>query len=353
MVGTLSRRSPVAFEFVAKADETSVEVSGRTVRVTNPDKLFFSARGETKMDLIEYYLTMESSVLNALQGRPTMLERYPDGASGKSFFQKRVPDHAPEWLEQTTVATVNGTTSNAMVIADLAHIVWAVNMGCLGFHVWPYRADEAEWADELRIDLDPMPGVAFDQVRDAAALTRDLLSEHGITSYPKTTGSRGIHVYARLEPRWDSYQVRACAVAVARELERREPTLVTAAWWKEERGSRVFVDYNQNAPHKTVFSAWSARARVGGQVSTPFAWSDLESVVPDELTIATVAQYVAERGDAWASINDDLQRLDSLMDQVAIDEAAGLMDAPWPPVYPKMPNEPPRVQPSRARKDPA
>ena len=337
---------------MGSADVTSLTVAGRDVRVSSPNKVFFSQRGETKMDLIEYYLSVEGPLLNALQGRPTMLERYPDGASGKSFFQKRVPAGAPEWLQQTTVATVNGTTSNAMVIADAAHVVWAVNMGCLGFHTWPYLAAVPEFADEFRIDLDPMPGVTFDQVRDAAALVRQYLDEHGITCYVKTSGSKGLHIYARLEPRWDSYQVRACAVAAARELERRRPDLVTAAWWKEERGARVFIDYNQNAPHKTVFAAWSARARVGGQVSTPFAWSELDSIDPTEMTIATVAGYVGDFGDAWDSIKAVPQSLLSLLDQVALDEAAGLMDAPWPPVYPKMPNEPPRVAPSRAKKDP-
>ncbi len=332
-------------------DVTTIEIAGRDVAISNPSKVFFSQRGETKMDLIEYYLSVEGPLLHALGGRPTMLERYPDGASGKSFYQKRVPDHAPEWLEQTTVATVNGTTSNAMVIADMAHVAWAVNMGCLGFHTWPYCAEVPEFADELRIDLDPMPGVTFDQVRDSAAHTRALLLDHGVESFAKTTGSRGIHIYARLEPRWDSYQVRSCAVAVARELERRHGDLMTAAWWKEERGSRVFVDYNQNAPHKTVFAAWSARARVGGQVSTPFHWDDLDSLDPNELTVASVAGYLAERGDAWAEMGAQPQSLLSLFDQVALDEAAGLMDAPWPPVYPKMPNEPPRVQPSRAKKE--
>ncbi len=336
---------------MTRGDATTIQVAGCDVRVSNPDKVFFSQHGETKMDLIEYYLAVETPFLNALQGRPTMLERYPDGASGKSFYQKRVPNHAPEWLQQTIVSTPNGTTSNAMVLADMAHVVWAVNLGCLGFHAWPYLAAQPEVADELRIDLDPMPGVHFDQVRDAAACTRGLLDEHGVVSFAKTTASRGIHIYARLEPRWDSYEVRACAVAVARELERRRPDLMTAAWWKEERGARVFVDFNQNAPHKTVFAAWSARARVGAQVSTPFAWSELDTIDPQRLTIATVPGYVAECGDAWGSIAQHPQSLLSLLDQVAIDEAAGLMDAPWPPVYPKMPNEPPRVAPSRAKKE--
>lgn len=327
-----------------------ISVSGRDVTISNPDKVFFTQRAETKLDLIEYYLAIEGPFLNALQGRPTMMERYPDGASGKSFFQKRVPDSAPDWLQTTVVATPNGTTSNALVLADMAHAIWAVNLGCLGFHAWPYPAASPDIADELRIDLDPMPGVTFDDVRAAAALTRALLDEHGVASFPKTTGSRGIHIYARLEPTWDSYQVRACAVAVARELERRHPELVTAKWWKEERGSRVFVDYNQNAPHKTVFAAWSARARVGAQVSTPFSWDDLDTIDPTELTIATVPGWVAQYGDAWATMPTQPQSLLSLLDMAALDEAAGLMDAPWPPVYPKMPNEPPRVQPSRAKK---
>ena len=337
---------------MATTSKETISVSGREVTISNPDKVFFSQRAETKLDLVEYYLSIEGPFLNALQGRPTMMERYPDGASGKSFFQKRVPEHAPEWLHTTVVATPNGTTSNALVLADMAHAIWAVNLGCLGFHAWPHPAALPEIADELRIDLDPMPGVTFDEVRMAAALTRELLAEHGVECFPKTTGSRGIHIYARLEPRWDSYQVRACAVAVARELERRRPDLVTSAWWKEERGTRVFVDFNQNAPHKTVFAAWSARARVGAQVSTPFAWDALETIEPVELTIANVASYVSQNGDAWATMPDNVQSLTSLLDMVALDEAAGLMDAPWPPQYPKMPNEPPRVQPSRAKKEP-
>jgi DNA ligase D-like protein (predicted polymerase) len=274
------------------------------------------------------------------------MQRFPSGAEGSSFFQKRVPDSAPDWLETTIVSTPNGTTSRALVLADLAHVVWAVNLACLGFHVWPYRADRPEVADELRIDLDPQPGVGFEQIRAAAAELHGLLDEHGIVGYPKTTGSRGLHVYVRLEPRWDSYQVRSAAVAVARELERRKPKLITAAWWKEERGKRVFVDYNQNAPHKTVFGAWSVRARPGAQVSTPVTWEEIESIHPDELTIATVPG----RGDPWATIDDEPQSLEPLLELHERDRAAGLMDAPWPPVYPKQPGEPPRVAPSRAKK---
>ena len=221
-------------------------------------------------------------------GRPVLMQRFPQGAGGPSFFQKRVPKNAPDWLETTTVMTVNGTPSRALVIADLAHVVWAVNLGCLGFHVWPYLAADPDHCDELRLDLDPQPGTDFSHVRAAAAELKALLDELGVVGYPKTTGNRGLHVYVRLEPRWDSYEVRSAAVAVARELERRRPDVITAAWWKEERGERIFIDYNQNAPHKTVFGAWSARARPGGQVSTPLRWDEVFELHPDELTLATV-----------------------------------------------------------------
>ena len=232
-----------------------------------------------------------------------MLQRFPDGATGKSFYQKRIPAGAPEWLQSTTVSTPNGTTSNALVVADIAHVVWAVNIGCLGLH-----------------------------------------------GYPKTTGNNGLHVYLRLEPRWDSVEVRAAAVALARELERRFPDLITANWWKEERGSRVFVDFNQNAPHKTVFGAWFARPRTGGQVSTPLTWDEVETVVPNELTIRTVPDLVRRRGDPWAEIATRPQSIEPLLALAARDKEAGLHDAPWPPQYPKMPDEPPRVAPSRAKK---
>jgi DNA ligase D-like protein (predicted polymerase) len=245
------------------------------------------------------------------------------------------------------VQTVNGTPSRALVAADVAHVAWAVNLACLGFHVWPFRADDDAHADELRLDLDPQPGTGFRQAVAAAHELNALLDELGIRGFPKTTGRRGIHVYVRLQPRWDSYEVRSAAVAAARELERRRPDILTAAWWKEERGKRIFVEYNQNAPHKTVFGAWSVRARKGAQVSTPLSWDELDDVDPDELTLPVVAG----RDDPWATINDAPQSLEPLLEMNARDRASGLMDAPWPPVYPKMPDEPPRVAPSRARKD--
>ncbi|MCY4666252.1 MAG: non-homologous end-joining DNA ligase [Acidimicrobiaceae bacterium] len=329
-------------------DTVVLELNGHDVPVTNPGKVFFSSRGETKLDLVKYYLSVEAPLMRAMGGRPVLLERYPDGASGKSFFQKRVPKGAPEWLQTTVVSTPNGTLSNALVATDLAHVVWAVNMGCLGFHVWPYLAASPDFADELRIDLDPQPGVGFEQVREAAREVKSAFDELQMTVYVKTSGRRGLHVYARLASRWDSYAVRAAAVALAREMARRRPDLITDAWWKEERGQRVFVDFNQNAPHKTVFGAWSVRPRVRGQVSAPISWDEVDDVEPEDLTLAAVGARVAEIGDPWRAMDGEPASLERLLQWHARDMADGLMDAPWPPVYPKMPNEPPRVAPSRA-----
>ena len=334
----------------AVTEECVVAVAGRELTLTSPDKVLFAERGETKLDLVRYYEAVAEPLMRAVGGRPTLMQRFPHGADGSSFFQKRVPDTAPDWLETTIVSTPNGTTSRALVLADMAHVVWAVNLACLGFHLWPHLRDREDVADELRLDLDPQPSVDFDAVRAAAAELRRFLSELGISGYPKTTGNRGVHVYVRLEPRWDSYAVRAAAVAAARELERRRPDLITAAWWKEERGARVFLDFNQNAPHKTVFGPWSVRARPGAQVSAPLTWDELETVHPDELTIATVPERLAARGDPWAGMNEQPQSLEPLLELSARDRASGLLDAPWPPVYPKQPDEPPRVAPSRARK---
>jgi DNA ligase D len=332
-------------------EEYELDVAGRGIAITSPSKVFFSERGETKLDVVRYYLAVAEPLMRAVGGRPTLMQRFPHGAEGNSFFQKRVPENAPEWLQTTIVSTPNGTTSRALVLADLAHVVWAVNLACLGFHVWPYLHDHADVADELRLDLDPQPGIGFAEVRAAAAELHRLLDELGIVGYPKTTGNRGLHVYVRLEPRWDSYQVRAAAVAAARELERRRPELITSAWWKEERGRRVFVDFNQNAPHKTVFGPWSVRARPGAQVSAPLAWEEVDALHPDELTIETVPKRLAAQGDPWAEMNEQPQSLEPLLELHERDRVAGLRDAPWPPVYPKQPDEPPRVAPSRARKD--
>ena len=318
--------------------------------ITSPDKIYFAERGETKGDLAAHYARVAEPLMRTMGGRPVLLQRFPEGAGGPSFFQKRVPKNKPGWLQTTVVATPNGTTSEALVAADLDHVLWAVNLGCLGFHVWPYLASDPEHTDELRIDLDPSPGTDFGHIRQAAAELHKLLAEAGVTGFPKTTGNRGLHVYIRLAPRWDSIQVRSAAVAIARELERRRPDLITAAWWKEERGQRVFVDFNQNAPHKTVFGAWSVRARLGAQVSAPLSWDEVDQIHPDQLTIASLPARLDEVGDPWLGMNDDPQSLDPFLQMQARDLENGIPDAPWPPVYPKMPGEPPRVAPSRARK---
>jgi DNA ligase D len=332
------------------ASTAELDAAGRTLALSNPGKVFFPERGETKLDLARYYVAVEEPLMRALGGRPILMERYPEGAGGPSFFQKRVPKNAPTWLQTTTVQTPNGTPSQALVAADIAHLIWAVNLGCIGLHVWPYLAADPEHADELRIDLDPSPGVGLAMVKEAAVEARALLDEIGMAAYPKTTGRNGIHLYLRLQPEHDAFGVRAAAVALARELEHRRPDLVTAAWWKEERGTRVFVDFNQNAPHKTVIGAWTVRPTPGGQVSTPFRWEELEQLDPAALTLATVPGRVAETGDPWLEMAESPQSLEPLLELHRRDMQAGLMDAPWPPVYPKMPNEPPRVAPSRARK---
>ncbi|MFP5328485.1 MAG: non-homologous end-joining DNA ligase [Acidimicrobiia bacterium] len=334
---------------MAASEVELVEIAGREVRITSPGKVFFSERGETKLDLVHHYVRVAEPLMRTMGDRPTLMQRFPEGAEGPSFFQKRVPKGTPEWVETTIVSTPNGTTSNAMVVRDVAHVAWAVNIGCLGFHPWPYRVSDPAHTDELRLDLDPQPGTDFDDIRRAARELKGLLDEVAIRSFPKTTGNRGVHVYVRLEPRWDSYDVRSAAVAVARELERRRPDILTAAWWKEERGQRVFLDFNQIAPHKTVFGAWSVRARPGAQVSTPFRWDEIDDVHPDELTISTIAQRLGD-GDPWAEINDYPQSLEPLLEMHERDRERGLHDAPWPPVYPKQPDEPPRVAPSRAKK---
>jgi DNA ligase D len=335
----------------AKSSAVELEIDGRSVRLSSPDKVMFPALGITKLDVVEYYRSVAPVALAAMGGRPVLLERFPNGVGKSSFFQKRVPENAPEWLTTAVVSTPNGTTSDALVIADLAHVVWAVNLGCLGFHVWPNLASDDAHADELRVDLDPQPGTDFDDARAAAHEVRALLDELGVVGHPKTTGNRGIHVYVRLEPRWTPIEVRAAAVAIARELARRRPDLLTDAWWKEERGERIFVDFNQNAPHKTVFGAWSIRARAGAQVSTPFAWDELDDIDPEACTVRTVPDRVAGTGDPWAGIDAAPQSLEPMLAMSALDLGErGLTDAPWPPVYPKMPGEPPRVAPSRAKK---
>jgi DNA ligase D len=335
---------------VDHGDAVELVVDGRAVSITSPGKVLFPKLGLTKLDLANYYVAVGDPLMRWIRDRPVLLERYPNGVGDKSFFQKRIPESAPDWLTTTTVQTINGTTSRALVISDLAHVLWAANQGVLGLHVWQYTADKPQWADELRIDLDPSPGQTFDHIREAAMHVRLYFAELGIRSYVKTTGSKGLHIYVRVVDGYDSFAVRGASVTVARELARRHPDLITDEWWKELRDGRVFIDFNQNAPHKNVFGAWGVRARIGAQVSTPFEWDDLMNVEPDELTVITVPDRLDERGDPWADMNDQPQDIAALVERFADDIADGIPDAPWPPVYPKMPNEAPRVQPSRAKK---
>ncbi len=336
-----------------------IEAGGREVPVTSLDKPYFPKAGLTKGDVLNYFALLcdeahGAPLLNALGDRPVLLQRYPNGVKGTNFFQKRIPDGAPDWLHTTTVETVNGTPSQALVLADAAHVLWAVNLGAFTLHAWPIRVPTG-FVDELRIDLDPVPGIGFEEVRHAAYLTRDWFAERSITSVVKTSGSKGLHVYVPLDaspdgPGWDSYDIRGAAVTVARSLAAEHPELMTDKWWKEERGTRVFLDFNQNAPHKTVFGAWSVRARVGAQVSTPVTWDYLQTVRPDDLTVLSLPQYLQDHGDPWAGIYDDPPDISPLVDEFRNGlETVG--DAPWPPVYPKQPYEPPRVSPSRAKAD--
>jgi len=334
---------------------TVIHVAGRDVPVTSLDKPYFPKVGLTKGDVIDYFLAVQAQVLRCAGGRPVLLQRFPNGVGGNNFFQKRIPDSAPDWVQTTTVETVNGTPSRALVLVDAAHLVWAVNQGAFTLHLWPYRMP-TEHVDELRIDLDPVPGVSFDDVREAAHLTRAWLGERDIECYVKSSGSKGLHVYVPLDgsaggPGWNSYDVRGAAVTVARALTAAHPTKLTDAWWKEERGTRVFIDFNQNAPHKTVFGAWSVRARVGAQVSTPLRWSELDSVDPNTLTVSTVPDRVSEAGDPWERMYERPQDISALVSEFR-EQLPVLGDAPWPPVYPKQPFEPPRVAPSRAKAPP-
>lgn len=323
------------------------EVAGRSVTVSSPDKEYFPKVGLTKSDVVDYFLEVATPLLNCMRDRPVLLQRFPNGVGGKSFFQKRIPDSAPEWLQTTTVETVNGTPSRALVMADAAHLIWAVNLGAFTIHPWPFRVPNRH-VDELRIDLDPVPGIGFEEIRHAAGLTKEYLDSIGVASFLKTSGGKGLHIYVALDPGWDSFDVRGAAVTVARHLAARHPTELTDAWWKEERGKRVFVDFNQNAPHKTVFGAWSIRARVGAQVSTPIAWADLPSITPDDLTVLSVPQRLRTDGDPWQDMYTAPQDISSLVQEFR-DGLETIGDAPWPPVYPKQPFEPPRVAPSRAK----
>ena len=326
-----------------------LEVGARLVKVTNPDKVFFSVRGETKLDLVRYYLSVGDGIVRALYERPTQLKRHPDGAEGEPIYQKRVPEKRPEWIETATVTFPSGRTADELCVTEVAHVAWAANLGTIDFHPWPSRRPDVEHPDELRIDIDPQPGTGFKDAKKVAAGVREVLDEIGYVAWPKTSGNRGIHVACRIEPEWTFPEVRRCALSFAREVERRLPKLVTTAWWKEERGKRVFIDYNQNARDRTIASAYSARARPDGTVSAPVAWDELPQVETEDFTLATMPARFAQLGDVQAGIDEAVCDLRVLLEWVERDEREGIGEAPYPPNFPKMPGEPPRVQPSRAR----
>jgi DNA ligase D-like protein (predicted polymerase) len=334
---------------VAKGQQTVLEVAGREVVITNPDKVFFPRAGHTKLDLAKYYAAVAEGALRGIARRPIVLKRYVNGAEGEPFFQKRAPEQHPEWVETVELAFPSGRTAREIVVRDAAQLLWIVNLGCIDLNPHPVRADDLEHPDELRVDLDPGPGTSWDDVRRVALLVRDVLDEHGLSGWPKTSGSRGIHVYVRLERRWSFDQVRRATLAVAREVERRAPALATSKWWKEERHG-VFIDYNQNAKDRTVASAWSVRPTPDARVSMPLEWDEVADCDPAAFTLLTAPARLAERGDASAGIDDAPGSLDRLLELSAAQEAAGFGDAPWPPHYKKQRDEPPRVMPSRRRR---
>ena len=332
-----------------------LEVDGQEVRITNPSKVFFPASGATKLDLAKYYLSVGDAVMRGSRNRPTTMYRWPNGvdAPDDAFYQKRLPDKGrPAWLESVVVRFPSGRQADMLVIADLAHLLWAVNMGCIDLNPWPVRRDDVDHPDELRVDLDPTPGVDFGDARKVAMVAKDVLDEHGLAGWPKTSGKRGIHIYVRIEPRWGFQEVRRAALAFAREVERRAGGLATTAWWKEERHG-VFVDYNQNARDRTIAAAYSVRPFAPAQVSCALAWDEVPTVDPADHTLFTVPDRVAEHGDPHEGIDDAVGTLDSLFELADRDENEGIGDAPWPPHFPKAENEPMRVAPSRAKKSPA
>ena len=332
-------------------EEIEIEVSGRPIRVTNPSKVFFSTRGETKLDLVQYYIAVGQGALLGVFERPTVLKRYPHGAEGDFFFQKRAPEKRPPWIETVQVSFPSGRTADELCPTHVSDLAWAANLGCLDLNPWAVRRSDLDHPDELRVDLDPQPGVEFEAVRQVALVTREVLAENGgLVGFPKTSGSRGMHINIRIEAEWEFSQVRRAAVALAREIERRLPDIATSKWWKEERGERVFIDYNQNARDRTVASAYSVRANPEGRVSCPVTWDEVPDVEPNDLTIATVPARFAKLGDIGASIEEKTYRLDGLLELADRDEKEGMGDAPWPPSFAKQKGEPKRVQPSRARK---
>jgi bifunctional non-homologous end joining protein LigD len=323
-----------------------LEVDGHEIRVTNPGKVFFPDDGLTKLDLVRYWIKVADAALVGCRNRPSILHRFPNGVADDGFYQKRLPKGAPEWVQTAYITFPSGRTAQMPVMADPAHLAWSATLGCLEVNPWPVRDSDVDHPDELRIDLDPVPDVPFGWVRDVALVARDVLSDHGLAGFPKTSGKRGIHVNVRIEPRWSFTEVRRAALALAREVERRVPDISTTAWWKEERHG-VFLDYNQNARDRTVASAYSVRPVPDARVSTPLSWDEAPTVDPAAFTILTVPERLRSVGDPGAGIDDAAGVLDGLLELAAEDERGGLGEAPWPPHFPKTQGEPVRAAPSR------
>jgi len=341
-----------------------IEVAGRTVRVSSPDKPYFAERGLTKLDVVNYFVAVGPGILGALRDRPTTLERWPGGVfegaklstrqdnRGDAFYQKRVPKGAPEWVETATITFPSGRPADEVCPTELAVVAWAANLGTLTFHPWPVRRPELESPDQLRIDLDPQPGTDFSHAAKVAPVLREILAEAGMEGFPKTSGGRGLHVYVPIQPRWSFIEARRAVIAVGRELARRLPDQVTVNWWKEERGERVFVDFNQMARDRTIASAYSVRPNPRARVSAPLRWDEVADAMPDDFDVTTMPARFAEVGDLHAGVAEQAYSLEPLLEWVARDERdRDEGDMPYPPEYPKMPGEPPRVQPSR--KNPA
>ncbi len=344
------------------ADAQEITVGERQVRVSNPDKLYFPERGFSKIDIVRYFISVGDGIMGALRERPTTLERWPSGVRpdvklatrqdrrGDAFFQKRVPQGAPPWVETARITFPSGRPADEVCPTELAVVAWAVNLGTLTFHPWPARRADPDHPDQLRIDLDPQPGTDFADAVKVAYELRGLLDELGMRGHPKTSGGRGLHIYVGIEPKWTFIEVRRALIALGRELERRMPDQVTISWWKEERGERIFIDYNQAARDRTIASAYSVRPTPKALVSAPLDWSELESVRPEDFDVTSMPARFAERGDLHRGVNEDAFSLLPLLEFVERDERDhGLGDLPYPPDYPKMPGEPMRVQPSKAR----
>ncbi|WP_027346050.1 non-homologous end-joining DNA ligase [Hamadaea tsunoensis] len=329
-----------------KAEAQTFEIGNRSVKLSSPDKVMFPDRGFTKRDVFDYYVTVGESMLRAVGNRPTTLQRFPEGIGGEVFYQKRVPERGtPDWLTTAEITFPSGRKATELCPTEVAHLAWAAQMGTIVFHPWPVRQADTDRPDELRIDLDPQPGTDFGDAVAVALQAREVLAEAGLTAWPKTSGGRGVHLYVRIRPEWDFIAARHAVIAFGRELERRNPEKVTMAWWKEERGERIFIDFNQMCRDRTIAAPYSLRANPRATVSTPVTWDELPDVGPDDFDLRTVPELLARRGDAWAGLDDAPAGLETLLDWWEKDP----VEQPYPPDYPKMPGEPMRVQPSRAR----